>query len=153
MHLFGSAETEGALIEHPDANRVELMMSWARAILVSFFPALFLLALGDCLNDPICGSVGKDPGCLFSSAGHGKHNVPAAANSFDQDAQRWNPRGNIRPGTDGFSSPATSAQSQFAARREILDSVKPPPVHLELARCWQFHWRTALEPRAPSLVS
>lgn len=141
------------LIERPYANRVELMMSRARAILVSFIPALFLLVSGDCLGDPISGRVCRDLGCLFSSGEHGKHNDPATANSSDQNVQRWNRRVNIRSGADGFASPATSAQWRFTTPRELQDSVKPSPVHLELAQCWQFYWRTALEPRAPSLVS
>ena len=131
---------------------VELIMIWARASLVLFIPAFFLLGAGDCLSDEESGGVGNDLGCLFFSGGHGKQN-DAAANSFDQDVQRWNRRVNVGPGADGFALAATAPQWPFTASRDLQDSVWLPTVRLELAQGWQFYWRTALEPRAPSLVS
>jgi hypothetical protein len=109
---------------------------------------MFLLVSVDGFGDGYgCGEFG----CLLSAEGRGKHNSPSADTSFEQAAQRWGRRVNIQPGTDGFS-PAALAQTQPQPDQGIPSSVLPS-VRLELAKCWQFLWRTALEPRAPSLVS
>jgi len=142
-----------ALIEHLDANRVELMMSRARAILVSLIPALLLGASLDCFSDLLASG---GPGLLYSlhSAGdHGQHHQLPADSSFAQDVQRWNRRLNAHPGSDGFAAPPALTSSPSVLPDLTVARIALPHGTIELAQCWQFHWRTALEPRAPSLVS
>jgi hypothetical protein len=141
------------LVEHQNVGRVEIHMNRARAILVSLIPVVLLLAATDCLSDPIAGSGYDHLSSWLSADGHGKHDSSPGDNSFDQPVHRWNRRNNVQPGEDRFASPATFTQSQFASRGQSVDFVDNPCVNLELAQGWQFHWRTALEPRSPSLAS
>ena len=125
-----------------------LKMSRVRVILVAVWPAMLLLVSVDGFGDYYgCGEFS----CLLSVEGGGKHNPPSGDTSFDQAVRRWGRRINIQPGPDGFS-PAALAQRQPQSDHVIFSSVSFP-VKLELAKCWQFLWRTASEPRAPSLVS
>jgi hypothetical protein len=142
-----------ALIEHRHENRVELMMSRARAILVSLIPALLLLASADCFSTPL-SPCGGDALCSLRSAGdHAQHNQPPADNSFAQVVQRWSRRLNAPPGCAGFAAPPALTVSPSVLPGLIVARIALPLPNLELAQCWQFHWRAALEPRAPSLVS
>jgi hypothetical protein len=137
------------LISHPNASRVELKMSRVKVILVAVLPAMFLLVSVDSFGD--CSGCG-DFRCLLSAEGGGKHNPPSADTSFDQVVQRCGRRINVQPGADGFS-PADLAQTHTTELDQEIPSSTFPIVSLELAKSWQFLWRTALEPRAPSLVS
>ena len=55
--------------------------------------------------------------------------------------------------TDGFASPVTPTQAQLVQPEQSSLSLVLPNISLELAQSWQFLWRTALEPRAPSFLS
>ena len=145
--------TAQALIEHLHANRVELMMSRGRTILVSLVPALLLLASMGWLSEPP-SSCGFEALCsLRSASDHAQDRQPPADSSFAQAVQRWNRRLNAQPGSDGFTGPAALPSSPFVLPRLLIARVALPLDNLELAQSWQFHWRAALEPRAPSLLS
>ena len=66
--------------------------------------------------------------------------------------QRWGRRINVQSGIDGSSPPAL-AQGRNTQHARRFGSFVFPGVSPALAQGWQFLWRTALEPRAPSLVS
>ena len=129
-----------------------LMMSRARAILVSLIPVLVLLASADCLNDSLSSCECNGLSCLLSTSGHGKQNEPLTDTSFDRDVERWSRRSNIQPGSDGFSSPVSFWLSQSVLPEQTFHPIYPPVANLVLAQAWQFHWRAASEPRAPSSV-
>jgi hypothetical protein len=95
---------ENVLIERLTPNRVQLMMSRARAILISLIPALALLVSLDCLSDssPFCGC--DEFGCSLSSAAHGKQGQPTADNALDQAVHRLSRRLNVQPGSAGGCS-------------------------------------------------
>ncbi len=137
------------LIERSNACRVQLKMSRVKVILVVVMPALFLLASVDCFGGPTTGCGCDNLGCLFSAEGSGKHQSPSADNSFDSTVQRWSRRVHVQPGADGF---VALAQTRIRPEQTI-DSFVSPPASPELIQSWQFLWRTAPEPRAPSLVS
>jgi hypothetical protein len=120
--------------------------------LVSLIPALVLLASVDCLSDSFasCGCIGLS--CLLSADGHCKHNQCATDNSFDKAAQRWSRRLNVQAGSDGFS-PVALALWQSVLPDQKVQPIDSPVADLELGQSWQFLWRTASEPRAPSPVS
>ena len=152
-HAHARATTARTLIEHPHANRVELMMSRGKTILVSLVPALLLLASMDWLSEPP-SSCGFEALCsLRSASDHAQDHQPPADSSFAQAVQRWNRRLNAQPGSHGFAGPAALPSSPFVLPGPRVARVALPFVNNELAQCWQFHWRTALEPRAPSLAS
>jgi hypothetical protein len=149
----GWRTTVMALIEHLNADRVEVMMSRARAILVSLIPALLLGVSLDCFSD-LLSSGGPDALYSLHAAGdRGQQHRPPADSSFAQAVQRWNRRLNAHPGSDGFGAPPALALSPSVLPDLTAARVALPLATLGLAQCWQFHWRTALEPRAPSLVS
>ncbi len=127
-------------------------MSRVKVILVVVMPTLFLLVSADCIADPTTGCGCDNLRCLFSAEGGGKHKSPSPDNSFASTVQRWSRRVNVQPGTDGFGAPVALAQTPFRPEQPILSFV-PPFTSLELIQSWQFLWRTALELRAPSLVS
>ncbi len=145
--------TSDSFVERLDANRVKRTMNRARVILALLIPALWLLASMECLSNPISGLKDEQPGSGISERRHAERGSSTCAHSLEQSARRWNRRLNVQSGPDGLCGPAVLSQSQFLA----LDWRVVPSVccHLPpgLANCWQFHWRTALEPRAPSRAS
>ncbi len=149
---FWCAEKAPNLIERANKRRVQLKMSRVRVILVVVMPALFLLVSADCFGDPTTGCGCDNLRCLFSAEAGGKHKSPSADNSFASTVQRWSRRVNVQPGTDEFGAPVGLAQTPLQPEQGISSFV-PPLTSLELIQSWQFLWRTALEPRAPSLGS
>lgn len=127
-------------------------MSRVKVILVVVMPALFLLVSADCFGAPPTNCGCDNVRCLLSAQGSGKHKSPSADNSFDSTVQRWGRRVNAQPGTDGFGAPVALAQTPIRPQQPIPSFI-PPLAGLELIQSWQFLWRTASEPRAPSLVS
>lgn len=141
------------LIERWNANCVEVMMSRARTIVVSLIPVLLLVTSVNCFSDLVCGCACDHSGSGLFAGGHNQQHAPASDNSFDQVVGRWSRRINIQPGSDEFPSPVSIAQSQYVLPVQTVGFCDCSSLTLGLAQCWQFHWRTALEPRAPSLVS
>ena len=121
-------------------------------MLLLLVPALVLLASVDCLSDSFsyCGC--EDLSCALSSEGHGQNSQPTADPSFDQAIQRWSRRLNFHPGLDGCSRNAGLRLSQSALPGLTDWSTAPRPGLLVVTQSWQFHWRTASEPRAPASV-
>jgi hypothetical protein len=104
----------------------------------------------DCFGDLTTGRGCNSLRCLLSQ-GSGKHKAASADNSFESMVQ-WCRRVNVQHGTDGFGPPVFLAQSTIRPEQTISSFI-PLPASLERIQSWQFLWRTALEPRAPSLVS
>jgi hypothetical protein len=129
------------------------MMTRGKAILASLIPALVLLVSLDCFSRSFTSCGCDATSGLLPAGGHGTQNQPSADNSFDQAVRRWSRRPNVQPGTDEFSSPAVLAAPQSALPAQSDRIFNLPLTNLELAQAWQFHWRTASEPRAPSLAS
>lgn len=150
--LCQGALREG-LFERADGICVESIMSRARAILVSLIPALLLLASLDCFSSPLLAAASNDAACLLAVDGHGPVYQVSADNSFHQAARRWSRRLQIQSGPDGFAAPATFAIWEVGLADPNAALASLAHTHLELIQAWQFHWRTAAEPRAPSLAS
>jgi hypothetical protein len=127
-------------------------MSRVKVNLVVVMPALFLLISADCFGDPTTGCGCGNFRCLLSAEGGGKHKSSSPDSSFAPTGQRWSRRMNVQPGTDGFGPTVALAQTPIRPDQTISSFV-PPLASLELIQSWQFLWRTALEPRAPSLAS
>ena len=140
------------LIERSNTSRVQLKMSRVKVILVAVIPALVMLVSADFFATPTSSWRGDNFCSLFSAQGSGKHKSPTADNSFDSAARCWSRRVNVQRGRDGFGMPVAPAQTAIRPKQTIRSFV-PLPASLERIQSWQFLWRTALEPRAPSLVS
>ena len=152
LRVCCNESTAHALIERSNTNNVQLKMSRVKVILVAVMPALFMLVSADCFGDATNSCRSDKFCCIFSAQGSGKHSSPSVGNSFDSTVQRWSRRVNVQPGTDGFGTPVALAQTVIRPQQAISSFV-PLPANLERIQCWQFLWRTALEPRAPSSVS
>jgi hypothetical protein len=139
------------MIERPNVNPVKRVMSRVRATLISVIPALLVVASWSCFSEQ--SSACEHLRCLLGADDRAQHNRPLADGSFDQAVQHSSRRANVQPGSDGFFPPAIPAQSQFATPCQPVGFVALPHVSQALSQRWQFIWRTALEPRGPSLVS
>jgi hypothetical protein len=140
------------LIERANIGSVQLQMSRIKVILAAVIPALVMLVSWDWIGDSTRSCCGDNFRCLFSAEGNGKHKSSTADHSFDSTARRWSRRVNVQRGTDGFGTPVAPAQTEIRPEQTISSFV-PLPGGRERIQSWQFFWRTALEPRAPSFVS
>jgi hypothetical protein len=128
-------------------------MELVRTVICSLLPALWVLAAGHCLADSVCGC---PDGCgrTLVSAREGSDHAPLKdVRSFEQSARLLNRRAGMQTGWGGLLMPPAISTS-------MLGELEPGPAPLTvstdvlgLAKCWQFYWRTASEPRAPSSVS
>lgn len=125
-------------------------MRRARVILTPLLPALWLVASVNCLFDPLGNLTSGSPSTFVSASAQPNRDATASTASLDQSTRRWNRR------LDDSSSLGTPSPVAFYGAPEVpstpaLSGVTTSP--LALAQGWQFHWRTAAEPRAPSFVS
>jgi hypothetical protein len=126
-------------------------MDFGRATLVILLPTLWLLASGHYLLDQADrGIVGPNVSSI-SIAESGKHSL--LDDAVNAAARRLNRRCGFQLNPDGPSLPGdvslAARPSPENSYRLLTASVAP----LGLAESWQFHWRTALEARAPSRAS
>jgi hypothetical protein len=129
-------------------------MKWVGTIFTFLLPMLWLAASLVRVTDPINASPTRHSSCIVSAASHCQHDASASWSWFDQAARRSNRRVNVQSGLDGPSPLADLPRSEVSNLDRFFAfavCIQLPP---ELAHCWQFYCRTALEPRAPSsLVS
>jgi len=128
-------------------------MEQVRVILVTLLPAFWLVA-SDSSAAKTAGACTHSPGrALVSACDHGKKGPLQDALALGQKGRHSTGRLGTQPGPNGFTP--TFADSRYQLPRlERVGLFSPvaqaPP---DLTKCWQFFWRTALEPRAPSSVS
>lgn len=130
-------------------------MNRAKLILVSLISGLFLVGSVkgsvNCFGNAVCGFASHQHfQDSVSTDFQPRHEAVTAPNSFEQCARRWTRRTNAQHCGDDFTIPGAIAQNKFLLTpgfAETTDSCQCSP---DLAQCWQFQWRTASEPRAPS---
>jgi hypothetical protein len=140
-------------IERWRGRGVKASMDQVRIVICSLLPALWALAAGHCLADSVSGSPDACGRTLVSATKDGGQVPLPDARSFEQSARLLSRRMGVQTGWGGLSVPAPVSASRLA---ELQPGSAPLTVStdaLGLAKCWQFYWRTAAEPRAPSLVS
>ena len=140
-------------IEHFTFACVKGVMDRIRVMLGSLLPALWLSASGYCLLDAISDYEGDRQGTSIFATRPGNRLPLQGSCSCEHSARCWSRRAWAHSGPDGF--PQFLAASDWAHPGLLLGDV---PLTLSegplgLAQCWQFHWRTASAPRAPSSVS
>lgn len=140
-------------IEHIDGYIVKALMDRVRIVFCSLLSALLVLAAGCCLADPVSG---RPDGCRRASAsetGHCCHAPLTDVRSSAQSARLLNRRMGMQAGWGVVPAPVAISPSGLD---DSEHAPAPPTIATEalgLAKCWQFYWRTASEPRAPSSVS
>jgi len=140
----------GAPVEYSGCDSVERRVRRARVIFALLFPAFWLAASTNCLLDPVSGSSNNATVSLVFGNEHARHDAADSACSFEQSARRWNRRLNDQSGPSGTPTPVTISQFQLPELEPTKAFSVGSGCSFELAQCWQFRWRTALEPRAPS---
>jgi hypothetical protein len=127
-------------------------MDQVRVILVSLFPALWAVTGQNFARAPLGTWQAR---CSISicarQAGKATSNQSAAA--LAQNLRNASRRAGIQLGS-GDWTPAFDAVSNESARplKTGFIALESHSV-VQFSRPWQFHWRTASEPRAPSSVS
>jgi hypothetical protein len=150
---FSRGAVPHAPLERSGFGNVKLTVNRSKAILALLLPVLWLSAPANGLLDAVNGCASNRLTSSVSAGGNAKRNPTNPICSFVRAARRWSRRLNDQSGPVGAPAPLAISQLQH-----------PPPEHIEafsvgsrssfgLANCWQFRWRTALEPRAPSSVS
>jgi hypothetical protein len=140
-------------IERARTRGVKWTMDRVRIVICSLLPTLWVLAAGHCLADSVSGCA--DRCCrIFVSATEGSDHAPLTdVLSFEQSARLLNRRLGMQTGWGGLLMPADVSSFMFAELEHASAPLTVSADALGLAKCWQFYWRTASEPRAPSTVS
>jgi hypothetical protein len=128
-------------------------MDFVRTVICSLLPALWVLAAGHCLADSVSGC---PDGCGWTlvSAREGSDHAPLKdVRSFEQSARLLNRRAGMQTGWGGLLVPVAVSAPGFGELEQASAPLTVSTDALGLAKCWQFYWRTASEPRAPSSVS
>jgi hypothetical protein len=126
-------------------------MTRARLILGSLLPVFWLLGVATCQSESEFFATGGSLASFSAAKGQGDHNPTDLAQALHQATLRFGRRVNLQSGPSGC--PAPIALSQSTTPQPENGSFVRFPDGFGLANNWQFHWRTALDPRAPSLVS
>lgn len=129
-----------------------MMMRRGKLILSLLISGLWLVGSLGSFGEQSTGSVADRLGKSLSAAGH-NHDISASAGSFDQAIRRAVRRPTIQPGSERLLTPAVIAQAQVHLVDLPFYGLDCSHDTLGLAQSWQFQWRAALLPRAPSRIS
>jgi hypothetical protein len=122
-------------------------------MLVTLLPAFWLVASDSNAAGPAVAGADGRVRTLISVCDNGKKVPLQDALARDHKQRHSTRRLGAEPRPNG-PTPAFVVSADLLPRLErvgLFSAVAQAP--LDLAGCWQFYWRTALEPRAPSSVS
>jgi hypothetical protein len=122
-------------------DRLRVMLAW-------LLPTL-CVAAEECVLEP----VSSNSRSALSASRQGEHPRLPDARSFEQSARLVGRRIGSQTGPSGAPAPLRSSELAPAAPGRVYLCAYSLAESLCLAQGWQFLWRTALEPRAPSSVS
>lgn len=141
------------LVEHLFTNTVKRKMARVKTVMGWVIPVLWLAASIECLSDLVNRVPHKPNGSAFSShqCSHRESSTPVC--SLEQSARRLVRRLDFPSGPAGLYTHVALSECRYplSAQPEFSSARLQPT--LELTKSWQFLWRTAVEPRAPSSVS
>lgn len=140
-------------IERLRSRGVKASMDLVRTVICSLLPALWVLAAGHCLADSVSGCPDGCGRTLVSAREGSDHEPLTDVRSFEQSARLLNRRVGMQTGWGGLLVPAAVSASGLGELEQASAPLTISTDALGLAKCWQFYWRTAAEPRAPSSVS
>jgi hypothetical protein len=118
--------------------------------LAFLIPALWLMASLGFPSDQSKGIEQSNP--TLSVCGHDQDDSSISLCSFEQLARRSTRRLSFQSGLQGFPKLVLLANPVLLIREDSF-FIPTSQADLGIANNWQFHWRTALQPRAPSLIS
>lgn len=140
-------------VEHCRTKGVKrMMMRRAKLILNLLIPALWLSGSLGSFGEQVTYAAAGDPGKSLCAAGQ-KHDISTSASSFDQIIRRAPRRPTVQPGLEKALTPAVSAPADVRLISLSFSCLDCSRDTYGLAQSWQFRWRAALQPRAPSRVS
>jgi hypothetical protein len=134
-------------------RRVKGTMVRVKTILALLIAALSLVATQTCLCDPVGGFVSERSDSSLSAHGGADHNSSVPFCSLEQSALHWARRLNVKSGSERAFIPVELFSFESPLPHGLAISQARSCGAAGLANCWQFDWRTAPEPRAPSSVS
>ena len=140
-------------IERLRGRGVKASMDLVRTVMCSLLPALWVLAAGCCLADPVSGCADGCGRTLVSANEDSGHAPLKDVRSFEQSARLLNRRVGMQTGWGGLLMPPAVSTPMLGELEHAYAPLTVSTDALGLAKCWQFYWRTASEPRAPSSVS
>lgn len=144
-------EKRRVAVECSQNNGVEIMMSnRAKLALAALVPALWLGASVSGFSEPVSGCKESRFRALALALEHHRHDASNSDTALEQAARRWSRRLNAQSGANGFTTPATVTVARCLWPDQPVALPDCPHRSPGLAQCWQFQWRTAVEPRAPS---
>lgn len=148
---FRAKEKARVAVECSRNNSVEVMMSdRAKLALAALVPALWLAASVSGFSEPANGCRESQSPALAPASAHHRHDATNSDTAFEQAARRWSRRLNVQAGPNWFPAPATLALARCLGPEQAIDIPECSRRSPGLAQRWQFEWRTAFEPRAPS---
>jgi hypothetical protein len=124
-----------------------------RAMLAILLPVLWLVASSHGLLDQADWQLLKLDRSSSSIVDQGKHGLLDDACHLDSTARRLHRRLGTQSNADGSSVPRIASAPPLRIPKISANGLPSSLAPLGLAECWQFHWRTALAPRAPSRIS
>jgi hypothetical protein len=148
-----SADFVAGSIERVRGYGVKEAMARVRIALRSVLPVLWLATAWCCLANPANGRTDGSDRTRVCAGAEGGHAPLTAGLAFDQCARLMSRRGGMPAGWVEDLMPAAAWRGEVHKLGNRSDLPTVSSEALGLARCWQFYWRTALEPRAPSSVS
>ena len=121
-----------------------------KSILVVFWTALWLVGAMHCPLEAL-GVLANDFCCMASTVAPDDPDGPAKSGCTYEESARWL----ISRTGDTTLAPVTFTESGFPPPMRpptiaVIVSTRPDGEVSFLPRSWQFRWRTALAPRAPS---
>jgi hypothetical protein len=140
-------------IERSRARGVKASMELVRTVICSLLLALWVLAAGHCLADSVSGCPDGCGRSLVSARDGSDHAPLKDVRSFEQSARLLNRRAGMQTGWGGLLVPVAVSAPGVGEMEQAPAPLTVSTDALGLAKCWQFYWRTASEPRAPSSVS
>jgi len=128
-------------------------MARVKTTMVWLIPVLWLAAGIDCLSERVNRVPHSRTSAALSSDQCGKCESSTSVRSLEQSARRLSRRLDVESGPQKLYSPvAILERHPLLSAQSALSSARFQPAS-ELTQAWQFLWRTAAEPRAPSSVS
>jgi hypothetical protein len=124
-----------------------------KSFLVVFWTALWLVGAMHCPLEAL-GVLANDYCCLASPAAPDDPDGSVKSGCTYEESARWL----ISRTGDTMLAPVTIAESGFPPSMRpttitVIEPTKPGDEVSFLPRSWQFRWRTALPPRAPSFLA
>jgi hypothetical protein len=131
---------------------VKADMDRVKVALVSLLPVLWLMASGQSLAGPCSNCSTASTADLKFALKSGKRCSSDESGSIDLSARRANARIGSHSARSNFFPIEPTISSRSVDRRFLADFSSLPEGSV-LATRWQFDYRAAAEPRAPSSVS